>query len=120
MDALQRAARASVARICGFYCVGVLFIMAALSFDPASSFRAGALLVIALSAALIYKAWIMPDGKNDGDDAWALIKDQESSGKDPNRLHSDAVRVACHEYSKKAMAFALALWFVSVVTSLSD
>ncbi|MES0869067.1 hypothetical protein SAMN05444141_105387 [Pseudovibrio denitrificans] len=120
MDALQRAARASVARICGFYCLGVLFIMAALSFDPASSFRAGAMLAIALSAALVYKAWNMPFNKNDGDDAWALIKSQDSSSQDPNRLHSDALRTAYHEYSKRAMVVALGLWFVSVVASFSD
>ncbi|KZK91739.1 hypothetical protein PsW64_00069 [Pseudovibrio sp. W64] len=120
MDALQRAARASVARICGFYCLGVLLIMAALSFDPASSFRTGAMLAITLSAVLVYKAWIMPNGKHDGDDAWALIKGQDSSGQDPNRMQSDALRTAYHEYSKRAMVVALGLWFVSVVASISD
>ncbi len=120
MDALQRAARASVARICGFYCIGVLFIMAALSFDPTSSFRAGAMLVIAFSAALIYKAWTMPNGKNHGDDAWALIKGQNSGSQNPDKLHSEALRHAYHEFSKKAMAVALTLWFMSVVAALMD
>ncbi|KZL18933.1 hypothetical protein PsAD2_02449 [Pseudovibrio axinellae] len=121
MDALQRAARASVARICGYYCIAVLLIMAALSFDPTSSFRVGAMLAITLSAALIYKAWNMPGGKSNGDEAWALIKRQDSSGtQDPNRLQTEALRAAYHEYSKKAMAIALGIWLVSVIAAAVD
>ncbi|SDQ84473.1 hypothetical protein [Pseudovibrio sp. Tun.PSC04-5.I4] len=122
MDALQRAAHASVARICGFYCLGVLLVMAALSFDPTSSFRSGAMLAIALSGVLIYKAWHMPTGKNDGDEAWVFVKGQEDPGglQDPDQLQSDALRIAYHEFSKKAMAVAVGLWFVSVIAAMLD
>lgn len=122
MDALQRAARASVARICGYYCLGVLLVMAALSFDPTSSFRTGAMLAIALSGVLIYKAWTMPGGKSDGDDAWVMIKEQNDAGslKDPNRLQSAALREAYHEFSRKAITVAVGLWFVSIIAAMLD
>lgn len=119
MDALQKAARASVAKLCAIYTAAVIFVMAALSFDPTAAFRAGAFLVIALSAGLIFKAWKMPDGKHDGDDAWALISKDNENGLDPHRLHKDALRAAYYDFSKKAMIVALGFWFISMVCALS-
>ena len=119
MDTLEKAARASVAKVCAIYTAVVIFVMAALSFDPTASFRAGAFLVITLSAALIFKAWQMPDHKNDGDDAWALISKKTETGSDPNRLHKNALRTAYYDFSKKAMTVALGLWFISVICALA-
>lgn len=77
MDAIARAAYVSVGRACGFAGLAILTFMVGLSYEPVLSARMGAMLSLALTATLLFKAWRAEAKPFKSTEAWIILTDSE-------------------------------------------
>ena len=73
MDKLRQVVFLSVGRAIGFSGLGILTLMAGLSFDPILALQSGGILILLLLAVLLLKAHRMPFTNHRHTEAWLLL-----------------------------------------------
>ncbi len=111
-------ANVSVMRGCGFACLGIAMAMSGLAFDPALSFRFGAVSMLLLAVVLQFMAMNCAGLKRPSDsEVWAMLDKAERPPKEDGRRLIVAALTA--ELGEKALwAAAIASGFLALAVAL--
>ncbi|MTI18821.1 hypothetical protein E1162_16360 [Rhodobacteraceae bacterium RKSG542] len=121
MDSTTQAAYWAIARFCGLYTLGTLFIMAGLSFDACASLRSGALMTILLSGILLYQSGRIPERMVRAVQSAVPAHKQESQRASVLMHHQrDTIEIAYITFSQWTMSLAVVLWVVSLIAGMSN
>jgi hypothetical protein len=121
MVSIDRLAEITIARACGFAGLGVVAVMVGLSFDPAMSFKSGAILLSLMTAVLQYFAIRAPSTPYKRTEVWLMIDapDRPPAGV-AQRLIGAARQTAYRRFALFAAIGAGALWLLVFAIMLAS
>lgn len=115
MNNTTHSAAMTVVRTAVLYSTGTLLIMAGLSFDPAASFRYGALMTLLLAGFFLLKSTQPPPSTQQSAAPVTASQQVPAPSDEQSSDESRALEAAYIKGARTAMYGGLALWSISLV-----
>lgn len=118
MDEIRRVAVQCVGRAVMFGSLAIFCVMAGLSFDLVSSFRAGAFLTLVMAAVLMWKALTAAAQNPRHTEVWLYLDENSRPAEGSQRVIGAVMRDVYESYARMALGVAVGFLALSLVLQL--